>query len=63
MAAPLLHVRVPPRGPQPPPDSAVAGAALNGHVQAAGACESGSESSSGLDTPRCSNGALPSTWN
>ncbi|KAK9835056.1 hypothetical protein WJX81_007542 [Elliptochloris bilobata] len=61
MAAPLLHVRVPPRMPLPPPDSAVASAAINGHAPpAAGVCDSGSESSSGLDTPRCSSGASAS---
>ncbi len=56
MAAPLLHVRVPPGVPPPPPDAATADRALNGHKPHAEAADSGSESSSGLDTPRCSTG-------
>ncbi len=58
MAAPLLHVRVPADVPPPPPDEAAGGGgAANGHAPHAGA-ESGSESSSGLDTPRGAGGAL-----
>jgi hypothetical protein len=60
MAAPLLHVRVPADVPPPPPDEAAGGGggAPNGHAPHAGGAESGSESSSGLDTPRGAGGAL-----